>query len=386
MTFQSDFEVEHYLDHQGESFVGRFDALSYLYLTRLMDYFDPFSDTGLDLAAVTSRVVAISFDSDWRFGSEHSQRIVRILSEGGVRARHAEVVSAWGHDSFLLYLEDYHRIVAQALVEDQSLGRAERLYRLQAPARAREAPDALGRDRVELARERYERLRGRECIARRLVRAMGGEAQLAREVREGDVARRAPVALVEPNQPENGRVHHRPPQSQAFASQRGREERALHSGRVDDRDGARHRVQQRVDRLIQRRRVREVGGAKPVHADRGFADLARRPHEPFDRRAELDAGPLDRDRPEREDLVAPGVKAAQLQVDGAEAGPQPRRGARGKARGPVGGGARCAIAGASAHRARRSSSEAIRFWTEATALKASFRWLRVSALSSPGSR
>jgi homoserine O-acetyltransferase len=118
MTFQSDFEVEHYLDHQGESFVGRFDALSYLYLTRLMDYFDPFSDASLDLAAVTSRVLAISFDSDWRFGGEHSQRIVRTLREGGVSARHTEVLSPWGHDSFLLYLEDYHRIVAEALAED----------------------------------------------------------------------------------------------------------------------------------------------------------------------------------------------------------------------------------------------------------------------------
>jgi homoserine O-acetyltransferase len=117
MSLQSDFEVEHYLDHQGESFVGRFDALSYLYLTRLMDYFDPFADPHLDLSPVTSRVIAISFDSDWRFGSEHSQRIVRVLREGGVRARHTEVESPWGHDSFLLYLEDYHRIVAQALAE-----------------------------------------------------------------------------------------------------------------------------------------------------------------------------------------------------------------------------------------------------------------------------
>jgi len=115
MTLGSDFEVEHYLDHQGESFVGRFDALSYLYLTRLMDYFDPFADPRLDLSAVTSRVRAISFDSDWRFGSEHSHRIVRLLREGGVDARHTEVESAWGHDSFLLYLEDYHRIVAAAL-------------------------------------------------------------------------------------------------------------------------------------------------------------------------------------------------------------------------------------------------------------------------------
>ncbi len=58
MTMGSDFEVEHYLDHQGESFVERFDALSYLYLTRLMDYFDPFGEPGLDLTGLSTRFAA----------------------------------------------------------------------------------------------------------------------------------------------------------------------------------------------------------------------------------------------------------------------------------------------------------------------------------------
>ena len=118
MTMGSDFEVEHYLDHQGESFVERFDALSYLYLTRLMDYFDPLGDPGLDLARVSTRFAAISFDSDWRFGSEHSRLIVRSLGEAGVHARHVELTAPWGHDSFLLDLEDYHRVVSEALSED----------------------------------------------------------------------------------------------------------------------------------------------------------------------------------------------------------------------------------------------------------------------------
>lgn len=115
MTLGSDFEVEHYLDHQGQIFVERFDALSYLYLTRTMDYFEPFADPELDLAAVTTRVLAISFDSDWRFGSEHSRFIVEQLRAGGVDARHVDVSSPWGHDSFLLDVEEYHRLVAQAL-------------------------------------------------------------------------------------------------------------------------------------------------------------------------------------------------------------------------------------------------------------------------------
>jgi homoserine O-acetyltransferase len=115
MTIASDFEVEHYLDHQGEIFVERFDALSYLYLTRVMDYFEPFADPKLDLSRVDTRVLAISFDSDWRFGSEHSREIVERLTAGGVAARHVEISSPWGHDSFLLDGARYHRLVAQAL-------------------------------------------------------------------------------------------------------------------------------------------------------------------------------------------------------------------------------------------------------------------------------
>jgi homoserine O-acetyltransferase/O-succinyltransferase len=118
MTMSSDFEVEHYLDHQGESFTERFDALSYIYLTRLMDYFDPFADADLDLGRVSTRFLAISFDSDWRFGREHSLYLVDALRAGGVDARHIEVSSPWGHDSFLLEGQAYHRLVAQALCEE----------------------------------------------------------------------------------------------------------------------------------------------------------------------------------------------------------------------------------------------------------------------------
>jgi homoserine O-acetyltransferase len=117
MTMASDFEVEHYLDHQGESFVARFDALSYLYLTRVMDYFEPFADPELKLDRVTTDVLAVSFDTDWRFGSEHSRYLVDRLRAAGVNARHVEVSSPWGHDSFLLDVEEYHRVVTQTLEE-----------------------------------------------------------------------------------------------------------------------------------------------------------------------------------------------------------------------------------------------------------------------------
>jgi homoserine O-acetyltransferase len=117
MTLASDFEVEHYLDHQGEIFVERFDALSYIYLTRAMDYFDPFAQAAPDLARVGTRFLAISFDSDWRFGSEHSRFIRDALLAGGVDVQHVELSSPWGHDSFLLAGEEYHRVVAGALRE-----------------------------------------------------------------------------------------------------------------------------------------------------------------------------------------------------------------------------------------------------------------------------
>lgn len=115
MTFSSDFEVEFYLDHQGESFIRRFDALSYLYLTRVMDYFDPFAEPGLPLAELGTRFLILSFDSDWRFGYEHSHHMLECLRAGGAQARHVEIASPWGHDSFLLEIEEYHRLVAEEL-------------------------------------------------------------------------------------------------------------------------------------------------------------------------------------------------------------------------------------------------------------------------------
>lgn len=126
MAFGDDFEVEHYLTHQGEVFPERFDALSYLYLTRVMDYFAPFEGDDLDLAAVDTVFELISFDTDWRFGTEHSRYIAEQLRAGGVPAQHTEIASPWGHDSFLLEIPAYHEAVARALT---------------APSRARRVAD-----------------------------------------------------------------------------------------------------------------------------------------------------------------------------------------------------------------------------------------------------
>lgn len=101
--------IETYLAHQGSTFVDRFDALSYLFLTRPMDDFDPFGPEhgAATRAAIASRSDArhtvISFDSDWRFGADHSDRLAAALADAGARhvERH-ELVAPWGHDSFLL--------------------------------------------------------------------------------------------------------------------------------------------------------------------------------------------------------------------------------------------------------------------------------------------
>jgi homoserine O-acetyltransferase/O-succinyltransferase len=105
-SFDADFQVESYLRHQGSSFVERFDANSYLYLTRAMDYFDLADDYGGVLARAwknsQTRFCLISFTSDWLFPTADSRAIVHALNAGGARVSFAEIVTDKGHDAFLL--------------------------------------------------------------------------------------------------------------------------------------------------------------------------------------------------------------------------------------------------------------------------------------------
>ena len=117
-TFDVDFQVESYLEHQGQSFLDRFDANSYLYLTRVMDYFDPFAGEDIAIARlrhVNTRFLVVSFDTDWRFPTAHSAEIARVLRRAGCAVYQEEVVSPWGHDSFLLEVPRYHALVAAQL-------------------------------------------------------------------------------------------------------------------------------------------------------------------------------------------------------------------------------------------------------------------------------
>lgn len=126
--FAVDFAVESYLEHQGRVFLDRFDPLSYLYLSRSLDYFDPFNEPGaLDTlagAADPTRFLVVSFDSDWRFSTEHSRQIVRRLEAARVPTSFREISAPHGHDSFLLPGADYLGTVAAFL--DHAEGRSAR--------------------------------------------------------------------------------------------------------------------------------------------------------------------------------------------------------------------------------------------------------------------
>jgi len=109
--FDVEFQVESYLRYQGQSFVDRFDANTYLLMTKALDYFDPAYATGGDLAAafapVTARFLVVSFSSDWRFSPARSREIVDALVDAGKQVSYAEVTSDLGHDDFLLTLPHY---------------------------------------------------------------------------------------------------------------------------------------------------------------------------------------------------------------------------------------------------------------------------------------
>lgn len=104
--FDADFQVESYLRHQGEAFVQRFDANSYLYVTRAMDYFDLAADYDGVLAnafrGTKTRFCLASFTSDWLFPTEDSRTIVHALNASGANVSFAEIDSDKGHDAFLL--------------------------------------------------------------------------------------------------------------------------------------------------------------------------------------------------------------------------------------------------------------------------------------------
>jgi homoserine O-acetyltransferase len=109
------FQVESYLQHQGSTFVRRFDANSYLTITRAMDYFDLAAEHDGDLSAAftgtRTRFCVISFSSDWLFPTAESRAVARALNRAAANVSFVEVESDKGHDAFLLDEPDLRRIV-----------------------------------------------------------------------------------------------------------------------------------------------------------------------------------------------------------------------------------------------------------------------------------
>ena len=113
--FDADFQVESYLRYQGSGFTRRFDANSYLYITRAMDYFDLAEEHGGKLANAfagsAARFCLVSFDTDWLYPTAESRHIVHALNAAGAKVSFVELAAPNGHDSFLLEHEQLDRVV-----------------------------------------------------------------------------------------------------------------------------------------------------------------------------------------------------------------------------------------------------------------------------------
>ncbi|MDD5722442.1 MAG: homoserine O-acetyltransferase [Syntrophales bacterium] len=115
-SMENDFEVEGYLRYRGDSFVKRFDANSYLYITKAMDYFDLSGDSFLPgKQHVNAKFLIISFTSDWLYPSSQSMDIVRALKKRRIAATYCELKSTWGHDAFLVEVEEETRLIKNFL-------------------------------------------------------------------------------------------------------------------------------------------------------------------------------------------------------------------------------------------------------------------------------
>lgn len=109
--YNVEFEVESYLRYQADTFAGRFDANTYLLMTKVLDYFDPAGTTGGNLSealrGVQADFMVISFSGDWRFAPARSREIVKALHDNDLNVSYAEIKAHHGHDAFLMKLPEY---------------------------------------------------------------------------------------------------------------------------------------------------------------------------------------------------------------------------------------------------------------------------------------
>lgn len=119
-SLEVEFEIESYLRYQGDKFSERFDANTYLIMTKALDYFDPASrhgggDLSRALAGAQASFLVASFTSDWRFSPARSREIVKALLDNRLPVSYAEIDAPQGHDAFLMEHPDYQRTVAAYL-------------------------------------------------------------------------------------------------------------------------------------------------------------------------------------------------------------------------------------------------------------------------------
>lgn len=127
--FQTEFEIESYLKYNGAKFTRRFDANSYLYVTKAMDYFDLSAPSGTLAASFAQsthlRFLVISFTSDWLYPTYHSKRLVSALHAVGADVTYVDVQSSWGHDAFLLEVDTMTSLLSsflQRLAREEQMG------------------------------------------------------------------------------------------------------------------------------------------------------------------------------------------------------------------------------------------------------------------------
>ncbi|MDD5738217.1 MAG: homoserine O-acetyltransferase, partial [Candidatus Omnitrophica bacterium] len=122
--FKTDFEVEGYLRYRGDSFVKRFDANSYLYITKALDYFDLSGEKNRHPGRhIETKFLVIAFKSDWLYPSYQAQEIVKQLKMRHADASYCEIKSTYGHDAFLLETEEQTHLISHFLKKAQKEGR-----------------------------------------------------------------------------------------------------------------------------------------------------------------------------------------------------------------------------------------------------------------------
>ncbi|HXF61970.1 MAG TPA: homoserine O-acetyltransferase [Caldilineaceae bacterium] len=117
--FETEFEIESYLKYNGNSFTRRFDANSYLYITKAMDYFDLSQPSGSLAASFAEaeqvKFLVVSFTSDWLYPSYHSKELVSALMAVGADVTYLDIQSTWGHDAFLLEVDTMTKLLRSFL-------------------------------------------------------------------------------------------------------------------------------------------------------------------------------------------------------------------------------------------------------------------------------